>query len=107
MAAIQGDWYASAGLPNEAYPQSDVTVRFVYATQPNGERYIVAKVWPSDGGDYESTARLLAAAPELLDACASALGTIQYLLSHSDNGPADNCMEVLAAAIAKAEGRDE
>jgi hypothetical protein len=55
----------------------------------------------------ESNARLMAAAPELLDACHSALGTIQYLLSNSDNGPAEVCMEVLAEAIDKAEGRGE
>lgn len=52
-----------------------------------------------------ANARLIAAAPDLLEACTSALGTIQYLLSNSDNGPAENCLEVLAAAIAKAEGR--
>ena len=67
MAAIQGNWYASSN-GHDAYPADPDTVRFVYADQPNGERYIVAKVW-ADGEDYESTARLIAAAPQLLAAC--------------------------------------
>jgi len=67
MAAIEGKWYASIGThAGDAYPQSDDTVRFVYADQPDGTKYIVAKVWADDAGDYESTARLVAAAPALL-----------------------------------------
>lgn len=66
MAAIQGKWYAAANK-HEAYPADPTSVRFVYADQPDGERYIVAKVW-ADGTDYESNARLAAAAPDLLNA---------------------------------------
>lgn len=62
MAAIQGNWYASAGGA-DGYPADPDTVRFVYATQPGGEKYIVAKVWAGDDQDYASTARLVAAAP--------------------------------------------
>jgi hypothetical protein len=58
------------------------------------------------GKDKRESQRLLAAAPDLMEACRSALGTIQYLLANSDNGSAENCVEVLAAAIAKAEGRE-
>lgn len=55
--------------------------------------------------EVEANARLIAAAPELLDALHSAKGTIEYLLANADNGPAYNCIEVIAAAIAKAEGQ--
>ena len=78
MAAIPGKWYADRSTHDgESYPQGDDTVRFVYATQPNGEKYIVAKVWSGDDGDYESTARLIAAAPQLLAACKRMLSMIQ------------------------------
>lgn len=78
MAAIQGKWYADRSTHDgEAYPQGDSTVRFVYATQPNGDKYIVAKVWSGDDGDYESTARLIAAAPQLLEACKRMMFLIQ------------------------------
>lgn len=53
----------------------------------------------------EDDARLIAAAPELLEALIAAKGTIEYLLANSDNGPAENCIEIIAAAIAKAEGK--
>ncbi len=79
MAAIQGKWYADRSTHDgEAYPQGDSTVRFVYATQPNGEKYVVAKVW-ADEGDYESTARLVAAAPQLLAACKRMMAMIQEI----------------------------
>ena len=54
-----------------------------------------------------ANARLIAAAPELLEALIAAKGTIEYLLANSDNGPAENCIELIASAIAKAEGRTE
>ena len=67
MAAIKGDWYASRSTHDgESYPQDDDTVRFVYATQADGGKFIVAKVWSGDDGDYGGTAKLIAAAPELL-----------------------------------------
>lgn len=52
-----------------------------------------------------SNARLIAAAPELLEALEAAKGTIEYLLSNDDNGPAYNCLELISSAISKAEGR--
>lgn len=61
----------------------------------------------ADAGRAEADARLIAAAPELLEALIAAKGTIEYLLANSDNGPAENCIEILAAAIAKAEGAAE
>lgn len=54
----------------------------------------------------EEDARLVASAPELLEALIAAKGTIEYLLANSDNGPAENCIEIIASAIAKAEGKE-
>lgn len=83
MAAIQGKWYAAAN-EHDAYPADPKAVRFVYADQPNGERYIVAKVWADNlasglGADYESNARLIAAAPQLLAACKRMMAMIQEI----------------------------
>ena len=118
MAAIQGDWYASRSTHDgEAYPQIDDTVRFVYATQPSGEKYIVAKVWSDDDGDYEGTARLISAAPELLSQLKVAADFIsghnECLSVPSGSGDRqwnDYCIGLLEdckAAIDKAEGRGE
>lgn len=86
MAAIQGDWYASSSThQGEGYPQNDDTVRFVYATQPNGEKYIVAKVWAGDDLDYEGTARLVAAAPKLLAALRLADNALDYAQAQVDS----------------------
>ncbi len=75
----------------------------------NGEYEAIATVWANRPWLVNALpdATLMAAAPDLLAACQSALGTIQYLLANSDNGPAGNCVEVLAAAIAKAAGRSD
>lgn len=97
MAAIQGDWYASAGAPNEAYPERDGTVRFVYADQPNGDRYIVAKVWAGDDQDYESTARLVAAAPALLAA-------LRFIAGQSYETQAADVIDHARQVLANAEG---
>jgi hypothetical protein len=104
MGAIRGEWYAASN-EHDGYPAPPDAVRFVYATQENGERYIVAKVWSGDDGDYEGTARLVAAAPELLHQ----LKTATALLSEhglfdweSDGGDSYQAME---AAIRLAEGR--
>ena len=104
MAAIQGDWYASRSTHDgEAYPQSDNTVRFVYATQADGTKFIVAKVWSGDDGDYASTARLIAACPELL---AAAQG-MQSAFYYGDGNAQVIAIGLLRKAIAKAEGRTD
>ena len=65
---------------------------------PNGERYMVAKVWAWDDGDYEGTARLVAAAPELLAA-------LKRRAERRDAFDDDEWQDVLRL-IAKAEGRE-
>jgi hypothetical protein len=51
----------------------------------------------------EADARLIAAAPDLLDACKAALVEVQRTISSHTSF--NNTMDVLEAAIAKAEGR--
>jgi len=104
MAAIPGDWHASRSIRDgESYPYGDGTVRFVYATQPNGEKYIVAKVWSGDDGDFASTAQLIAAAPELLAAIKKWMELysrdIERLAFYKD------AISMMQDAITKAEGR--
>jgi hypothetical protein len=101
MSAIQGDWYASRSTHDgESYPQGDDTVRFVYATQADGTKFIVAKVWSGDDGDYAGTAKLVAAAPELLRELKFAVSVLQ------DNHIARGVAAALAA-IRQAEGRSD
>ena len=97
MAAIQGDWYIGHS-DSESYPVKD-QMRCVFAGQPSGERYMVAKVWAGDDGDYEGTARLVAAAPELLAA-------LKRRAERRDAFDDDEWQDVLRL-IAKAEGRSE
>jgi hypothetical protein len=104
MAAIEGKWYASIGShARSSHPEDDDTVRWVHATQPNGEMYVVAKVWAGDDGDFESTARLIAAAPELLRACKKMRELIQEIDRAFGSKPA--VIFDAMGAIAQAEGR--
>jgi len=117
MAAIAGKWHASVGTHDStACPVALGDVRFVYATQESGEKYIVAKVWSGDDGDYADTARLIAATPELLAALEDAVKRVDYLWpdDFSDVGEdADEYEQELIAqrerwqrAIDKARGKE-
>lgn len=104
MAAIPGDWYIGHS-DSESYPVKD-QMRCVFSGQPNGERYMVAKVWAGDDGDYEGTARLVAAAPAMLgflhqiaDECR------RRLRKGSDSGDLLT-LQLCNAAISKAQGGD-
>lgn len=59
-----------------------------------------ATAWQMDGaGVAEANARLIAASPDLLEACKNL---------ENDNGAIpDNAWNMIRAAVAKAEGRDE
>ena len=112
MAAIQGDWYASRSTHDgESYPQGDDTVRFVYSTQADGTKFIVAKVWSGDDGDYAGTAKLVAAAPDLLATC-KALALDIRAMQFTDGEyrlSLDSARWILALldrGIAKAEGEE-
>ena len=74
MAAIKGRWYVGEG-PYE-WPDKPTDMRYVYSNQPDGEKYIVAKVWAGDDGDYAGTAGLIAAAPAML----TALRAVRYFV---------------------------
>jgi hypothetical protein len=103
MGVIKGQWYADRN-ENSVAPDEGIRDR-VYATQPNGEKFIVAKVFSDEEGDYNSTSQLIAAAPELLAACKYALSYFHQTRSGVDwRDAGGEEPEILAAAIAKAEG---
>jgi hypothetical protein len=52
----------------------------------------------------EYNARLIAAAPEMLDALKASYSAIAYMMSNDDCGGAANALEAVVAAIAIAEG---
>ena len=62
--------------------------------QPNGDNVLV-------GPSYKANARLIAAAPDLLEAAELARATVERLNRH---GSANGTLDVLSAAIAKATG---
>jgi len=66
---------------------------------------ITGEIRANDGGysdEAKANARLIAAAPDLLDACKDALATL-----NQHEGIPSETSDRLASAIAKAEGRDE
>lgn len=113
MSAIGGTWYVSDSM-GFAERIDNVPVdyyRYVYATQPDGRKFIVAKAYSGDDSDYEGTARLIASAPKLLVALRLARDDLSDLLEVADltdEGVADTTevLNKVIAAIAKAEGRD-
>lgn len=83
-----------------------------------GDQYPVAIVYPcrhrtESGYEYNegeedvriANARLIAAAPELLDACKSMVGWMRMLHEFMEDEEMDADVDALKAAIAKAEGR--
>lgn len=59
-------------------------------------------LWPSSLPESEANARLIAAAPDLLEACRTIFGSLKW--EESRSGTTYNGYEQLAAAIAKATG---
>lgn len=109
MAVIQGAW--RVGSAATLGGGTDQDRRLVLSAMPSGETYIVAKVFADDEGDFESTARLLAAAPELLAVCSAIAHDLslfqftdgEYRLSEQSAGV---ILRSLREVIAKAEGTD-
>lgn len=93
MAAMQGDWHVTT--------RGDEGPRYVHARQTDGEEFIVAKVWAiDDDEDYESTARLVAAAPDLYAVCKLLFGCLgEVIEEHNEVAYSD-----LRMALMKAEG---
>lgn len=98
MSVIGGVWYAKSGGESN-YPVDPGAKRFVYSDMPNGEKFIVAKVYSDGERDYDSTAHLVAAAPDLLAACEELL----IYLGDWDDMDNDTCAAA-RKAIAKAKG---
>lgn len=104
MAAIGGEWYVSDGMGFTA-AKDDVPMdywRYVYSTQPDGRKFIVAKVWAGDDSDYEGTARLVAASPELLRELKHLLAEWEESIAYEPDYM--HLGDAARAVIAKAEG---
>lgn len=103
MAVIPGQWYTDG--PTQFH-------RWFVKSDDNGTEYMVAKCWGDGDGDDESTARLIAAAPDLL--AALRLVKAELIDQYEENYPDDEsdndvteAIDAAIAAIAKAEGRGE
>ena len=76
--------------------------------------YLPTNVYPVDRHDVpgnradtaDANARLIAAAPELLEACYDTLTRLEYWSADPASRTLDAAFAVLRAAIAKAEGRE-
>lgn len=97
--------------PWEAYPAApdklDISLWCVSGAHPTkvGMRYTFAEIDGFSAEAREATARLIAAAPELLAACKAAREVLTCLFSQRKDGPGRQAYEKLSAAIAKAEGK--
>lgn len=96
-----GPWVArNATLPNSR------VIRWVIIAPPDG--FTVADTGNAeiDKQQDEANARLIAAAPELLEAAKLVLMYLETDLAEAD-GPVNTCATVLADAIEKATGEDD
>ena len=64
------------------------------------------KPWDISKGEQQANARLIAAAPELLQACREALADLEGYLAEWETDPAMETVQELRAVIAKATGQD-
>ena len=90
-----------------AHPIQDAdAARHIWTqTDPaTGHRELVAIIPDAEGDHVSADARLIAAAPELLDACRCALADLEGLELDSDDCPAALTIKELRAAITKATG---
>jgi hypothetical protein len=96
-----GPWWVDGA---DLYRKDEINIKSV-ADHPNDERYVAAAIGGLNDGVQEANARLIAAAPDLLEALRIAEGLVDDTCFQQD--PANECWNTLRtvrAAIAKATG---
>lgn len=81
---------------------------YVYFTASNGKKYQLAKVWAGEDFDSIGNARLIAAAPELLEALEIITARVQGIVPVTANMEESTIWQAIFqanAAIAKARGQ--
>ena len=91
MTHTEGPWVASV-------PKKEKHMQARWIT---GNGFFIAKAYGHDGQPVDGNARLIAAAPELLEACESAL---EMLCAGAESWMQIECDVKLRVAIAKANG---
>lgn len=90
--------------PWKVVEQTDPPI--VSAITPRGELDIADVIAQADQDEDEANARLIAASPELLQACCVALADLEGYLAEWETDPALETVQELRAVIAKATGQD-
>jgi hypothetical protein len=102
-AHTPGPW--SWKIEPQAYPESDDADLPAVVRSANGKEVVTIYERYCTDGDYEANARLIAAAPDLLDALKRLESTARILPESMDEP--GSAMSQARAAISRAEGRTE
>lgn len=104
MEHTPGPWEAKMDYDNE---MSDNIISGRHTIRDKKEGWNIARIWES-APNGKSNAHLIAAAPDLLEACYNALTDLAYYLDEREEDFAiDKTYQELKRAIAKAEGKGE